>query len=300
MSIPNKNEQQQALAEAIEAIGTVAFARRLAQLVSSYVDSDCCLVLSYQASGAAVYLYDDLTDKRELLFSQYLNGIYAQDPFYRALRHGLSDGVYSLSTLMHQQGVNDPHYMADFYLATGWRQELGIVLALNKQQWLTLFLGRLTTTPFSAVEQQGLRQLLPILSALCRQHWHKGAETLAHSPMLDVAVSPTLARLDAMAPNIRAPMRLRVEHALITFAQSRLTPREQQVAALLVQGQDNVAIAKLLGIGEGTVKNHRKHIYAKLALDSQGALFAHFLNHLITSDSAPSTKRPAPRATSNL
>ncbi|WP_319782134.1 helix-turn-helix transcriptional regulator [Oceanisphaera sp. IT1-181] len=318
MSISNENKQQ-ALAEAIEAIGTVAFARRLAKLVNSYVDSDCCLILSYQAAGSAVYLYDNLADKRELLFSEYLNGIYAQDPFYRALRHGLNDGVYSLSAVMQQQGVNDPDYMADFYQATGWQQELGIVLALNEQQWLTLFLGRLTATPFSGAEQQELRQLLPILSALCRQHWPKGAETLAQSPaqrsIVDVTVPSTLARLNttdsntvvsttmvstAMVSNTTASMRVRVEQALISFGQSRLTPREQQVAMLLVQGQDNAAIAQQLDIGEGTVKNHRKHLYAKLAIDSQAALFARFMNHLITYDSAPSTKRPAPSSTSNL
>ncbi|ART81832.1 hypothetical protein CBP31_03670 [Oceanisphaera profunda] len=301
MSIGNENKQQ-ALAEAIEAIGSVAFARRLAKLVSSYVDSDCCIILSYQAAGSAVYLYDNLADRRELLFSEYLNGIYAQDPFYRALRHGLNDGVYSLSAVMQQQGVNDPDYMADFYQATGWQQELGIVLALNEQQWLTLFLGRLTATPFSGAEQQELRQLLPILSALCRQHWPKGTETLAQSPaqrsIVDAPVPPSLARLNTTVPNTTSPnttasMRVRVEQALISFGQSRLTPREQQVAMLLVQGQDNAAIAQQLGIGEGTVKNHRKHLYAKLAIDSQAALFARFMNHLITYDSAPSTKRPA-------
>lgn len=281
--------QQQALAETINAIHTAAFARCLAKLVKTYVSSDCCLVLSYQASGAAVYLYDDLTDKRELLFSQYLNGLYAQDPFYRALRHGLTDGVYSLNNVLKKTGGSEPEYAAGFYQATGWQQEVGIVITLDSGQGLTLFLGRLTNVPFSTVEQTALRQLLPVLSALCRQHWPKGTAILAQAPVAFIN-----------RPSSTAMLTL-IEQALATLGQSRLTTREQQVAALLVQGQDNAAIAKLLGIGEGTVKNHRKHLYAKLALDRQGALFAHFLNHLITyDDSAPSTHCSAPSSTSNL
>ena len=306
MSICNKHDQQLALTEVVKAIGTVAFVRQLSAWVATEVASDCCLILSYQASGAAVYLFDNLADKRELLFSQYLNGIYAQDPFYRALRHGLSDGVYSLPSLLAKpglqgQGANDPDYMAGFYQATGWQQELGIVLALNEQQWLTLFLGRFTATPFSVDEQQRLRQLLPLLSALCHQHWPKGTASLAQSPVSSVnsstLVNATLINNGALAS---ASMSTRIEQALASFGQSRLTAREQQVAALLVRGQDNAAIGQQLGIGEGTVKNHRKHLYHKLAIDSQAALFSHFLNHLIIDDAAPSTQHSAPSSTSSL
>ena len=277
---------QQAVTEAVQAIGSAGFDRCLAKLVNAHVASDCCLVLSYPLSGAAVYLYDNLADKRELLFSQYLNGIYAYDPFYRALRQGLSEGVYSLPSLLAQasqlgQGAPSPDYMAGFYQATGWQQELGLVLALNEQQWLALFLGRFSATPFSQDEQGRLRHLLPLLNALCQQHWPTGRLSLAQTPPLQVSF-PLLQPVAMMQAG--SSMHTRIEQALASFGQSRLTRREQQVAALLVQGQDNAAIGQQLGIGEGTVKNHRKQVYAKLAIDSQGALFGHFLNHLITDD----------------
>lgn len=275
MSILNQDDYQQALAKAISAIGSVSFVRRLAELVATQVASDCTLVLSYR-SGAAVYLYDNLQHRRDLLFQQYLNGVYAADPFYRALRCGLHDGVYSLRTLVAEQG-RGPHYMAEFYQATGWQEELGIVLSLHKEQWLTLFLGRLAPTPFNSDEQARLRQLLPVLSALCRQHWPLESDVIALSPP-----APTAEGL--IAPLVPSRMRDQVDRALASFGQVRLTPREQQVAALLLQGRDNDAIAQQLGIGVGTVKNHRKHLYNKLHIDSQAALFSHFLNHLITSD----------------
>lgn len=270
----HNRRQQQTLTDAINAIGSAGFARRLAKVVNACVASDCCIVLSYQASGTAVYLYDDLTTKRELLFSQYLNGLYAQDPFYRALRQGLTDGVYSLKDVLEQAGGSEPEYAAGFYLATGWQQELGLVLTINERQWLTLFLGRFTANPFSPDEQQRLAQLLPILSALSRQHWPKGTAALAQTPPSNEAATQALDK--------SASMRSRVEQALLSFGQSRLTAREQEVAMLLIQGQRNAAIAEQLAIGEGTVKNHRKHLYAKLAIDSQAGLFNRFINHLIT------------------
>ena len=55
------------------------------------------------------------------------------------------------------------------------------------------------------------------------------------------------------------------------------------MAGLLLQGLDTGAIAAELGIGSGTVKNHRKHLYGKLRLGSLAELFNLFLNHLITA-----------------
>lgn len=263
MSEPNQQEYDQALAQAISALGSVAFPRRLAALVATRVDADCTLMLGYRNGGPAIYLYDNLRHRRELLFQQYLSGVYAEDPFYRALSSGLKEGVYSLRTLVAEQGMG-PHYMAGFYDATGWQEELGLVVALGEGQWLTLFLGRLAPLPFDREEQARLRRLLPVLGALCRQHWPKGCGAMAQ------------------APPEQTDMRARVEQALASFGQGRLTRRERQVAVLLVQGLDNDAIAGELGIGSGTVKNHRKHLYARLDLDSRAALFAFFINHLIT------------------
>lgn len=52
------------------------------------------------------------------------------------------------------------------------------------------------------------------------------------------------------------PARTAAVHAF-----SRLSPRQQQVAQLLLQGQSNKAIARALGLSEGTVKAHVSAIY---------------------------------------
>ena len=54
-----------------------------------------------------------------------------------------------------------------------------------------------------------------------------------------------------------------------------LTRRELKVVHLVARGLSNKAVAKRLSIGEGTVKVHVHHIYAKLKLTSRVALLLH-------------------------
>jgi DNA-binding NarL/FixJ family response regulator len=45
-----------------------------------------------------------------------------------------------------------------------------------------------------------------------------------------------------------------------------LTPREREVLALVGAGLSNTEIARRLTLGEGTVKTHVGHVFAKLDL----------------------------------
>lgn len=52
-----------------------------------------------------------------------------------------------------------------------------------------------------------------------------------------------------------------------------LTPREREIVDLILDGCGSQQIADRLFISLGTVKNHRKNIYSKLAIGSQAELF---------------------------
>ena len=52
----------------------------------------------------------------------------------------------------------------------------------------------------------------------------------------------------------------------------QLTPREQQILALVLRGADGPAMADQLGLSENTVRSHRKRLYAKLGVHSKREL----------------------------
>lgn len=85
----------------------------------------------------------------------------------------------------------------------------------------------------------------------------------------------------------------RVEHALQASADGHgsrgtgqhdaalladLTPREHEILALLVDGETNKAIARILGISIRTVETHRKHIMDKLEARTLADLVRMWLN----------------------
>jgi DNA-binding NarL/FixJ family response regulator len=72
-----------------------------------------------------------------------------------------------------------------------------------------------------------------------------------------------------------------MELAFERFGQDTLSPREQMVVQLILRGHSAHSIARSLEIAEGTVKNHRKSIYAKLGISSQQELFSRFIRSML-------------------
>ena len=58
------------------------------------------------------------------------------------------------------------------------------------------------------------------------------------------------------------------KRAIFQSRLNALTSREQQVLAMLLDGQPNKAIAMELGISDRTLEKHRKHVYEKLCARS--------------------------------
>ncbi|EOD56894.1 helix-turn-helix transcriptional regulator [Aeromonas molluscorum] len=252
------------MTEVVDALHSSAFAATLVRLIQQQVAFDCALLLG--VGQRPVYLYDNLNHQRALLFDRYLTSHFSQDPFMLALDQGLGAGVWTLAQV--SQGRLDPEYRHHFYQATGWQEEVGLILPVRGGLTLMLFLGRLDKrSPLSRDELARLEAIFPLVHSLCRQQWRQETPLLAQS-----SAQPDSASLKSA-----------VEQAMASVGGDRLTRRERQVAELLLQGLDTEAIATALGIGGGTVKNHRKHLYAKLRLGSRAELFSFFLNHLIAA-----------------
>ena len=266
----------QSLTAVVDALHSPAFAAALVRLIQQQVAFDCALLLG--VGQRPVYLHDNLSPQRALLFDSYLTSHFSQDPFMQALKDGLPAGVWTLAQV--SKGRLDPEYRHHFYQATGWQEEVGLILPVRDGFTLMLFLGRLDKRQALRPDERArLEALFPLVHSLCRQQWREAVPLLAQNP----------ARPDG------SDLKATVEQAIASVGGDRLTRRERQVAGLLLQGLDTEAIAAELGIGSGTVKNHRKHLYGKLRLGSRAELFSLFLNHLITTPLSPlPPDEPAP------
>jgi two-component system nitrate/nitrite response regulator NarL len=90
---------------------------------------------------------------------------------------------------------------------------------------------------------------------------------------LVLALRDIVAGKTVVAPDL-APVLARVVQgeSIDTVEESpfaRLTPRENEILALLAEGQSNKVIARNLGISDGTVKLHVKSILRKLGVHSR-------------------------------
>jgi DNA-binding CsgD family transcriptional regulator len=69
-----------------------------------------------------------------------------------------------------------------------------------------------------------------------------------------------------------------------TMRSGLLTPREIDTIELMLKGHSTKSMARVLGIDDGTVANHKRNIYAKLEVHSQAQLFDLFLRSLTEGD----------------
>ncbi|KAF7769561.1 hypothetical protein PUND_a0702 [Pseudoalteromonas undina] len=255
--------QQDALAQCVQAIKGTSFAQKLVNYIALIVEFDCAVVLACRVNKHPIYLFDSIEKQRELLFQRYLTNSFVNDPFYTELVSKAEEGVFRLADIArYQDELTFKAYQQQFYTHTDWTDELSICTNIGNGRSIVIYLGLLSNNQrFSALQKQQLIAHFNLIKALCSQHW--GSQKL----LLNQFNSSVTGQL--------------IENALTSFANQQLTQREHQVACLIVQGCDSADIASQLGIALGTVKNHRKRIYAQLNVASLSEFFRLFLNHLM-------------------
>ncbi|GEK52484.1 helix-turn-helix transcriptional regulator [Vreelandella venusta] len=267
----SSSELSKALANAISALRTTQFTSAFIKLLNRLVAFDCAVIIGYRPGKHPIYLFDSLHQQRELLFQRYLMDAYQDDPFLLLLAQHQQEGVFTPKDTRSFSDKN-AYYQQDFYQQTGWRDELCITLRLSEARWIVVYLGKLEghavqQARFADVELNQIAGYLSVLSALCQQHWNTPFHLASATVNCDIAAM--------------------LRQSVGSFGKTLLTVREQQVAALLVQGMDSQEIAEYLAIGHGTVKNHRKRIYAQLGVVSLSELFSLFLNHVVAASARP-------------
>lgn len=155
----------------VAAIHTPVFPRTLVAFINTALPFDYALVLGYSRNHKPIYLYDSLTEQRQVLFEHYLHQAYREDPFYQAVQAGVASGIYLLSELFPRFFTRSDYYRG-FYQNTGWRDEVGIISRVNDEVTVVFSLGRLGQRTAPGQEQLApLRQFEPLFQNLCLQHW---------------------------------------------------------------------------------------------------------------------------------
>jgi DNA-binding CsgD family transcriptional regulator len=265
-----------ALATVIRELDGPRFAPTLARALRQVAPYDYTVIFGYRGEDRPVDLYDDFgAGIRDVFVTVYQAGPYLLDPFFHASRGNAAPGLYRMRDLAPDRFYQSEYYRS-YYVQTGLAEEIGFFLAPGDGARAVISLMRAGHSPaFSARDMAQLHAVAPVVIAAAERHWRALAQRFDVAP--DV-------------PSAEGVLR----QAFAAFGRHRLTPREGEVVALVLRGHSSDAIGTALRIAPGTVKIHRKNIYAKLGIGSQAELFSMFLASLAGRDK-PASGRPGRR-----
>jgi DNA-binding CsgD family transcriptional regulator len=265
-------EWMQAAGWIVESIGTPRFAKTLADGLRMIAPYDYTVIFGYVSSARPLDLYDDFPpDRRRLHVEEYQEGPYLLDPFFLTSLDLGEPGLWRLSEIAPDRFYQGEYYR-NYYAQTGLAEEIGYLIRVNEQLVLVASLMR-KEKRFSNAELRALKRVWPFVDAACRKNWQD------------------LALQEGERSHV---MEERVEDAFHSIGEGILTPRERQVVELTLRGYSADAIGKKLGISSGTVRIHRRNIYSKLRISSQGELFSLFISAMLGGEPGERLAAPDP------
>ncbi len=255
------------LSRCIDSIDSEDFPGCLVAALKSITDFDYSVCFGYHQKEQPICLYHAFSsDQRVVFVDDYLKGPYLLDPFSQACGRGVDSGLYRLRDIAPDRFLQSEYYRS-YYVRTGLAEEICYIFYLPNDVAVALSLMRSDTSPrFSAREFKLLESVAPIVSSLAQRHW-QGVPNWFEAG-LSAAQS--------------TDGRSIIENTVTAIFGPRITPRETQVVAQVLEGHSSESISRRLGISAGTVRIHRRNIYAKLGISSQQELFSIFFREVRT------------------
>ena len=141
-------------------------------------------------------------------------------------------------------------------------EEIGFLAGGEDGYYVVLSLMRdADEAPFSESEMGILREVQPIVCNVLISQFIRAA--------VPPAASTEVLQLKSL------------DKIIDEFSETGVTPRERQVAKLILCGHSTESIAAQLYIAKPTVKIHRRNLYAKLNITSQAEFFATVIDRLL-------------------
>jgi len=248
-------------AEVVAALDRPVLPQTLAELLRQIAPFTYTVMFGYRGTARPLDLYDDFPPGRRKIFvTDYQAGPYMLDPFFLAASRSVAPGLYRLRDMAPDRFYQG-EYFRSYYVQTGLAEEVAYFVTLPDHSTLTLSLMR-EEKVFSQKEFLALEAVFPFVSAAVGRHWRGLDQKFGENG------SPLLGQ------------QRRVTYDLGSFGEGLLTSREREVAEFTLKGHSAESTGQILGIAAGTVRIHRRNIYAKLGINSQGELFSRFLSTL--------------------
>ncbi len=252
----------QASARTVSALGRPDFALALTGAMRAIVPFEFTVIFAYRHDQKPIDIFDDFpATKRTVMVDDYQEGPYLLDPFYLNSRAPTTSRLARLRDLAPDR-FYQAEYFRNYYVQTGLAEEIGFIVDVGNAVSVVISAMR-EHKAFSAREFRDLEMILPFVESTAQWQWSGLSSQFSAQTNSDGARLPQL-----------------IEDAFQSFGRNLLTPREAQVVEYILKGHSADATGRALGISSGTVRIHRRNIYAKLRVRSQGELFSSFMASL--------------------
>ena len=247
----------------IAGLGTRDFPAALARVLRAAAPYDHTVIFACSAAARPRALFDDFPRKKRRIFvTDYQAGPYLLDPFYLAAIQPVTPALYRMRDLAPDRFYQG-EYFRNYYVKTGLAEEIGYFVELGGGTMVVVSMMR-EKKAFSMRDFAALEAIRPVVEAAVARHW----QLLPDTPPAKTGADPESRPL---------------ERSFQDFAKGHLTARERQVVEYTLKGYSAEALGRVLQISPGTVRIHRRNIYAKLGISSQGELFGRFIGTLTDS-----------------
>lgn len=244
------------LGKTIDCLKSNRFEKSLAQWLKTIVAYDSIVMLSYFQNHPPTLLFSVIKEARVLenFEGTYIKGAYLLDPFHTLHTERAPEGMYRLEDIAPDQFRRN-RYFREYYQNTTMIDEMAYITYPDEGVSIHVSLGRDITSNqrFSARQITAANKVAPIVCALAKKHW------INLNAMGKFEASKTFENLIE---------KVKQEHHI------SLSPRQAQVAMLILKGHSSVSIGLRLGISSQTVKVFRKQLYKKCQISSQAELFS--------------------------
>ncbi|MBT8144549.1 MAG: hypothetical protein KJO55_07600 [Gammaproteobacteria bacterium] len=248
------------VAQVVESIDDAEMPQNLRDALSSLVKADRIGVFVLRRHASPLAILHDVPPGA--VASSYLDSLYLLDPVYN---HFLR-GTLPTCALLHDICPDD-FFESDYYLKYWSSVEMVSELSINAHYdgdtVLHVPLSRTQgSKPFSSDDMDTLKAVSPVVVATMRHFWKARKASFESGAM----------EADSFHKHLR--------YVMDNFGCSLLTAREMDIMQLTMRGYSDKLSARQLDITPGTVRNHKKNIFNKLHVSSQGQVFGLLLDAL--------------------